>query len=61
MNRRSIRFRPAGWHSAVLALALVAFGVVSWREGVRENVPRRYPATRQELLAIDGLPLTVLE
>lgn len=30
MNRRSIRFRLAAWYSAVLALALVAFGVVSW-------------------------------
>jgi hypothetical protein len=30
MNRRSIRFRLAVWYSAVLALALVAFGAVSW-------------------------------
>jgi heavy metal sensor kinase len=30
MNRRSIRFRLAAWYSAVLALALVGFGGVSW-------------------------------
>lgn len=30
MNRRSIRFRLAVWYSAVLALALVAFGGASW-------------------------------
>ena len=30
MKRRSIRFRLAVWYSAVLALALVAFGGVSW-------------------------------
>ena len=30
MRRRSIRFRLAVWYSAVLALALVAFGTVSW-------------------------------
>jgi heavy metal sensor kinase len=30
MNRRSIRFRLAVWYSAVLTLALVAFGGVSW-------------------------------
>lgn len=30
MNRRSIRVRLAIWYSAVLALALVAFGGVSW-------------------------------
>ena len=30
MNRRSIRFRLTVWYSAVLALALVAFGGVSW-------------------------------
>src|SRR5688572_6552880 len=30
MRRRSIRFRLAVWYSAVLALALVAFGVVFW-------------------------------
>jgi hypothetical protein len=30
MKRCSIRFRLAVWYSAVLALALVAFGGVSW-------------------------------
>ncbi|MEX2260426.1 MAG: ATP-binding protein [Bryobacteraceae bacterium] len=30
MRRRSIRFRLAVWYSAVLALALVAFGGISW-------------------------------
>lgn len=30
MKRRSIRFQLAVWYSAVLALALVAFGGVSW-------------------------------
>jgi heavy metal sensor kinase len=30
MNRHSIRFRLTIWYSAVLALALVAFGGVSW-------------------------------
>lgn len=30
MRNRSIRFRLAVWYSAVLALALVAFGAVSW-------------------------------
>lgn len=30
MNSRSIRFRLAVWYSAVLAIALAAFGVASW-------------------------------
>jgi heavy metal sensor kinase len=30
MRRRSIRFRLAGWYSAVLALALMVFAALSW-------------------------------
>lgn len=30
MMRRSIRFRLAAWYTAVLALALVVFGAISW-------------------------------
>ena len=30
MNRNSIRFRLAAWYAAVLSMALVAFGAVSW-------------------------------
>jgi heavy metal sensor kinase len=30
MNHRSIRFRLTAWYSGVLAVALIAFGVLSW-------------------------------
>src|SRR5688572_20925497 len=30
MNRRSIRFQLTTWYSAILAIALGSFGVLSW-------------------------------